>query len=188
MKAGSDTSQAASISGHERPAAVRHDNTRDRYLPEHRIGRPHDGGVEDAGDCKQDPLDLGRADVLAADLEHVLVALGECRRALLIEPDAVAGAEPAVVGVRGGRRGVVAEVAGEHRRTGNAANEQRTALPGSTGTPSSVSTATSYSGAGLPMPARSVGPPPIGYDTVSVMPYQPTVPTPPGPSPTGMRL
>jgi hypothetical protein len=62
----------------------------------------------------EDPLDLGRIGVEAADQEHVLLAVGDGEPAPGIEPADVTGVQPAIpVDGLGGRRGVL-EVAAHH--------------------------------------------------------------------------
>jgi len=54
-----------------------HGDEGDRHLPEHRVRAPDDCHLADAYDTAQNPFDLRRTDVLAADLEDVLVAFDE---------------------------------------------------------------------------------------------------------------
>jgi hypothetical protein len=75
-------------------------------------------GDLDAGVAPEVRLDLGRRDVLAADLEHVLEPAGVADPPLGVEPAEVSGPEePLLVGAAAGVLGVV-EVAGEHPWSG----------------------------------------------------------------------
>src|SRR5262249_20682757 len=72
-----------------------------RDLAEGLIRHPHHGNLIDGRVLQQQPFSLHRIDVLAADLEHVLVAAEEAEITVL-EPHAdVTGAEPAVRRVAG---------------------------------------------------------------------------------------
>ena len=68
-----------------------------RHLVEHRMLLRHHGGLAHAGHHRDHLLDLGRRDVLAADLQHVLGAVAELDEAVLQQRDAVAGDEIAVL-------------------------------------------------------------------------------------------
>ena len=52
-----------------------------------------DGDFGYAGDLPDHPLDLGSGDVLAADFQHVLVAVGKVKESVLAQACTIAGDE-----------------------------------------------------------------------------------------------
>src|SRR5262245_8560838 len=76
-----------------------------------RVGEAHHSGQVDAAEAHQERLDLHRVDVLAADLEHVLVATHEAEVAILAHHAHVTRVQPAVAVERLRRLGGLAVVA-----------------------------------------------------------------------------
>ncbi len=67
-----------------------------RHLAGPLVGHAEHRAVEHGGVAVQDGLDLGRRDLEAVDLDHLLGAVGEVDPALGLEPADVTGAVPAV--------------------------------------------------------------------------------------------
>ena len=72
-------------------------NEHDRHFIQHRMLLGYHRGLAHARHHRDHLLDLGRGDILAADLEHVLGAVAEFYEAVLQQGDAVAGDEIAVL-------------------------------------------------------------------------------------------
>jgi hypothetical protein len=73
------------------------DDEHDGHFVQHRMLLRHHRGLAHAGHDRNHLLDLGRRDILAADLEHVLGAIAEPDETVLDQGDAVAGDEIAVL-------------------------------------------------------------------------------------------
>ena len=141
--AGSGASSGASL----RPA-LRHDE-RHRHLVAQRIGLADDRDLRDALDLCDDPFELGRADILAADFQHVLGPVGETDQPVLVHSHKVAGDEVAALVERlGGRLRDCRDIPGTGRGPASPRMRSSPVSPGPTGLPSARSTASRYSGAG----------------------------------------
>ena len=104
-------------------AGMRNDE-HDRHFIQHRMLLRHDSGLAHAGHHRNHLFDLGRCDILAADLEHVLGAVAEPHEAVLQQGDAVAGDEIAVL-VKTFARGLfVVQIFRKQRQAGNALDQE----------------------------------------------------------------
>ena len=104
--------EARDLLGGQLVAGARHDDGGDGLDPA-RVGDAEHGRLGHRRVRVDDLLDLARGDVLAARLDHVLLAVDDVEVALVVEDAEVAGVQPAVA-ERLGRLGGVVPVA-EHR-------------------------------------------------------------------------
>src|SRR3954453_20566757 len=75
-------------------AVVGHDHDPD-LLAHHVVGDADRDNLADAGRAGQRALDLDRVDVLAAAVDHVLLAIDDVEQPVLVDPAEVAGVQPA---------------------------------------------------------------------------------------------
>ena len=128
LKSASAVRQAAITlscrSGGARVDAGVRDDEHHRHFVQHRMLLRHHRGLAHARHHRDDLLDLGGRDVLAADLQHVLGAVAEFHKAVVQQRDAVAGEEKAVL-VKAFAGGLfVVQVFLEQRQSRNALDRQ----------------------------------------------------------------
>ena len=96
--------------------------------PPHRIGFPDDRDLAHPLDLTDRALDLRRANVLAADLEHVLGAVGEAEQPVLVHRHQIAGDEIAALVERSGGRFRIVKILPEQGQARSSADAQLAGL------------------------------------------------------------
>ena len=74
--------------------AIRQHHDRDRPFAPALIGHADDGDLAHLRQFVDDPLDFGGGDILAAGNDHVLLAVGQIEKAVLVEIADVAATKP----------------------------------------------------------------------------------------------
>ena len=126
---------------HARPATSnwcagrRHDHRAD-LLAHHRVGHADDRDLADAGRAGERVLDLDAVHVLAAAVDHVLLAVDDLDEAVVVDPRQVAGVQPAVDERLRGLLGLVPVAGARRSARGSAARP----TPSSSGSSTSRST------------------------------------------------
>ena len=72
-------------------------NEGDRHFIQHRMRLADNGDFADSGHFHHDTLDFRGGDILAANLQHILVAIGKLQEPVFPQSHAVAGAEQAAL-------------------------------------------------------------------------------------------